>query len=83
MKLTIQWTKEKTLKYYHTLATIESSLAHLMDDQNRGFISAEAKIHLSELENKRAKILKEREETWRLMSRALWLKVGDENASFF
>lgn len=45
-------------------------------------MSVEEKAHLIDLENKRAKILKEQEETWRLKSRAIWLKVGGDNTKY-
>jgi hypothetical protein len=35
------------------------------------------------LETKKRDILLEREATWRLKSRAIWLKQGDENTKFF
>lgn len=82
-KLTIKWENEKTKRYDHTLASTEFSLVHFMDDQSRGFLNTEAKWQLIELENERAGLLKEREETWRLKSRALWLKARDENTSYF
>lgn len=36
-----------------------------------------------ELEIQKDKILKEREEAWRLKSRVVWLKAGDDNTRFF
>jgi hypothetical protein len=35
------------------------------------------------LEERRNKLLKEKEDTWRLKGRATWLKSGDENTKFF
>lgn len=48
-----------------------------------GFILAEDKGRLIELENQKANILKEREESQRLRSRAIWLQAGDNSSKFF
>lgn len=55
----------------------------MLDDRNLGFTSVDDKAHLMELENRKARILKEREESWRLKSRAIWLQAGDDNIRFF
>lgn len=54
-----------------------------MDERSLGFSSTEQKTHLIELENQKVRILKEREESVRLRSRAIWLKIGDDNTRFF
>ena len=38
---------------------------------------------LTWLEGRRITLLLEREETWRLKSRATWLECGDDNTTFF
>ena len=49
-------------------------------------VSTITKEHLVkeiELETKLQKILRQEEEGWRLHSRILWLKGGDQNMKFF
>lgn len=79
-QLTMAWAKEKA-KDEQLITTIEAELKK--DDINLGFTSVEEKAKLIELEKQKDKILKEREESWRLNSRAIWLKAGDENTKFY
>eukprot|EP00253_Pinus_taeda_P015141 PITA_15141 len=50
----------------------------------RQWVGTEGKKYLyTSLVTKRSQILKEREESWRLRSRALWLTEGHDNTKFF
>eukprot|EP00253_Pinus_taeda_P014598 PITA_14598 len=81
--ISIQWAKEKLKRDSAQLTQIEADLFSLTDDRGLGFISADDKDRLIDLERQRAKILIEREESIRLRSRALWLQAGDDNSKFF
>eukprot|EP00253_Pinus_taeda_P026822 PITA_26822 len=81
--LVINWAKEKKKIEDERLTKIENDLADLLDERNLGFISQEDKNKLVDLENQKNIILKGREESIRLHSRATWLKAGDENSRFF
>lgn len=82
-QLSIDWARRKNAKEEHTLGDIENQLATLTDEQGRGYTSITAKLHLVNLETQRLKILLDREETWRLRSKAIWLQAGDGNTKFF
>eukprot|EP00253_Pinus_taeda_P008500 PITA_08500 len=81
--LVINWEKEKRNQEDELLEKVEKDLMTLLDERNLGFLSHVEKTRLVELENQRNNILKGRDESTRLRSRAIWLKAGDENSRFF
>lgn len=82
-KLNIKWAKDKQRKENKILSSLEADIASITNENNRGFMNLEDKAHFIDLENKRANILKEWGETWRLKSPAILLKEGDDNAKYF
>eukprot|EP00253_Pinus_taeda_P030096 PITA_30096 len=74
---------ENNTKETAQLSSVEEELRSLIDERNLGFISGKDKTRLIELENQRTNLLRQREESLRLRSRAIWLKAGDENSRFF
>eukprot|EP00253_Pinus_taeda_P017589 PITA_17589 len=82
-KLSKIWAHNKQCAKEHLLNEIKLEIANLQDNSGGTFPSNELTDKLTELTVKRGNILKEREETWRLQSTAIWLKEGDDNSKFF
>lgn len=76
---TKKWAHEKKVKDEQELKDIELVLEEKMSDPVKAFSSEEEKEVLIIMENRRHTLLKEQEETWRLKSRAIWLKNDDKN----
>ena len=54
-----------------------------MEEEGEISSSTESKLRLLQLEKRRIKLIKEKEESWRLKRRDTWLDSGDENIKFF
>lgn len=80
---TKRWAFTKRENDARDLAIIEKELGNMMRDPVSAFSSEEKRDALVLLEKRKQVILKEQEEAWRLKSRAIWLKCGDENTKCF
>ena len=65
------------------MKNIEKELVEIHAREGGGFLSQMDKDLLIRLEGRRGILLLEREDTWRLKSRATWLECGDDNTKFF
>eukprot|EP00253_Pinus_taeda_P019692 PITA_19692 len=82
-KATISWAKDRKLKQNEALNRIREELKQMESIEEDGYSSQASKDRILHLEKLQNKILLDKEEEWRLKSRAIWLKPGDENTSFF
>jgi len=77
------WSYAKRQRDEAELNQIESELSHIYASEEGGYGTQEDKEALVKKEGRRNTLLQEKEETWRLKSRAVWLESGDENTKFF
>jgi len=82
-RLIKDWSIAKKRREELELKQLEEELLRLYESDGGGLISQDSKEELARLEGRRNTLLAEKEETWRLKSRAIWLKCGDENTKFF
>eukprot|EP00253_Pinus_taeda_P006972 PITA_06972 len=82
-KATISWAKERQKKQNEDLIKIREELKALESVDADGYSTQASKDRILSLEKSQNQILLAKEEEWRLKSRAIWLKSGDENTSFF
>ena len=78
-----EWTVAKRNRDEVELKKVEADLLQIYEGEGGGFLTQESKEALSRLEGRRNTLLLEKEEAWRLKSRAIWLECGDENTKFF
>ena len=50
---------------------------------DEGFFDYDSRVGIRELESKRSVLLRDKEESWRLKSRVIWLQASDENTKCF
>eukprot|EP00253_Pinus_taeda_P015727 PITA_15727 len=80
--LTMNHTSWKA-KQNKEITRISEELQKLESIEEDRYASQESKERILHLEKLKSQILLAKEEEWRLKSRVIWLKAGDENTSFF
>jgi len=81
--VTMEWQRLKRRLDKQELENARRELDSLCQSADPNSLSFDQKILIRNLEKKKQQILQRKEATWRLKSRAIWLKEGDRNTSFF
>ena len=65
------------------LKFVESEISRISDAEGGGMLTVESKEVFTALEGRRKMLLQDKEDTWRLKSRAIWLESEDDNTKLF
>lgn len=82
-KATSTCTKDGKAKQNEEMTRINEELQKLESIEEDSYATQESKERILSLEKLKNQILLAKEEEWRLKSRAIWLKAGDEDTIFF
>ena len=74
-----EWAAVKRSREDGELKNVEEELLVIYEGEGGGLSTQESKEVLTRLEGRRYTLLLEKEEAWRLKSRAIWLECGDDN----
>eukprot|EP00253_Pinus_taeda_P023384 PITA_23384 len=77
-KATIEWAKSRRKRQKEDLIHINEEIQRMECTETDGYKSQESKEKILLLEKQRDQILLAKEEEWRLKSRAIWLKLNNE-----
>ena len=73
----------KKLREDRELKLLEEEISRILEGDGGGMMNQETKENLITIEGRRNTLLLEREDIWRLKSRAIWLECGDDNTKSF
>ena len=77
------WAVDKQKRVDRELQQIELEISRIYNMDGGGMLNQMKKDVLFQLEGRRFTLLMEKEETWRLKSRVIWMECGDDNTKLF